>query len=345
MNIAYILPSLSGAAPVAVIELLSRLMTQYGHTCIVYYFDDKVELSFNCRTEKIDTGQSMDFSRFDVVHSTGMRPDIFVAKHREYSGRTKYVTTIHNFFIEDFTSQYNWFVAQVFGRRWMSKVNRFDVVTVLSNVGVTYYNKWITKPKLTFAYNARMIDETLQLTEQEKQILLKFKGNSILIGTNAMLSPIKGIDQLIKVLPQLHNHKLFIVGDGKSREELEALTIKLGVANRCYFAGFCKNAYRYLSFYDIYATPSHSEGFSLSSLEAAQFKKNTILSDIPIFREIFDEQEVSFFTLNNTESLVEAINRATNNNQLGDKMYQRFLKCYTPEKMYQRYLTIYYGEI
>lgn len=335
MNIAYILPSLNGTAPVIVIQLLSSLMLKNGHACEVFYFDDKKSIDFDCPTQKIEMNVSIDFSQFDVIHSTGMRPDLYVAKFREYSGKTKYITTIHNFFIEDFTSQYNWLIAQFFGRRWMKSVDKLDKAVLLSRVAVKYYKKWIKEATLTYAYNARSID-----LDQKIDFPIEKKGFNV-IGINAMLSPIKGVEQVIKALPSLPEYMLFIAGDGKSRLDLERLAIKIGVNDRCYFAGYVKDAYRFMKFYDIYVACSRSEGFGLMLLEAAQYKVSTVCSKIPVFEEIFSPGEVSFFELDNIASLVDAIKNVPN----GKKMYGRYKKCYTPQKMYERYLEIYNGKI
>lgn len=40
---------------------------------------------------------------------------------------------------------------------------------------------------------------------------------------------------------------------------------------------------------------SRSEGFPLSLLEAMIYKRNIVCSDIPIFKEILSENEVTFF--------------------------------------------------
>ena len=342
MNIAYILSSLANAAPIRVMELLSRLMTLHGHTCIVFYLDEKTDtLPFSCQTQRFSTKQTLDFTAYDIVHSSGLRPDRYVARTREFGGRTKYLSTIHNFFIEDFTSQYNWLVAQYCGRRWMQSLNKFDAVVTLSRVGVDYYTKWIKKASLKCVYNARVIDGSGELNEAELRQLNKFKGDSKLIGINALLSPVKGIDQVIRSLVFMPDYKLFIVGDGKSRESLELLALRLNILDRCFFAGFRRDAHRYLTHYDVYVMSSYSEGFPLALLEAAQYKIPTVCSSIPIFQEIFHPDEVSFFELNNIPSLSDAIRRATNNKELGERMYARYIKDYTPENMYTHYQNIY----
>lgn len=345
MKIAYILPSLANAAPIHVIELLSRLMVQNGHCCCVYYFDEKSELEFTCPTYRIDSKTPIDFTLFDIVHSTGVRPDMYVARFREFRGKTKYITTIHNFFIEDFTSQYNWFIAHIYGRLWMRNLNKLDCVVTLSNVGVKYYSRWIKKAHLTYAYNARTIDKSAKLSVEEIVELNNFKGSCKLIGLNAMLSPVKGVDLIIKAVRELPNYKIFIVGEGKARKKLEQLVERLNVRDRCLFVGFKKDAYRYLFYYDIYAIPSRSEGFPLALLEAAQYRLPTICSNIAIFQEIFSEDEVMFFDLNDIHTLIDAIKNVTINIEMRERFFHRYQMCYTPEKMYERYLAIYNGKI
>ena len=52
---------------------------------------------------------------------------------------------------------------------------------------------------------------------------------------------------------------------------------------------------------------SFSEGFPLALLEAGGIGKPIVCSDIEIFRELFNDNEVCFFELNNTISLTNAI--------------------------------------
>lgn len=331
MRIAYILPSIGSAAPIVVVQLLSTLMAQNGHICEVFYFDHKDNcIQFICPTKRISFYESIDLSKFDIVHSSGIRPDIYVARNRDYFNRTKYITTIHNFFIEDFSSQYNLFIAHVVGRVWMHYVNKFDEVVLLSKFAVKYYSNWLTT-KLVYVGNARYIDKNIKV---EFPII---KDDYKILGVNAMLSSVKGVDQIIRALPFLPNYKLFIAGDGKVRNELEVLAGNLGVKDRCYFAGYVKDAYRYMEHYDVYVASSRSEGFPLMLLEAAQYKVPTVCSKIPVFEEIFSPEEVAFFELDNIPSLVEAIRNVPD----GKKMYKRYINCYTPQKFYERYLEIY----
>ena len=341
MKIAYIVPSLANKGPVIVVKELVDQMTSNGHECTVFYFDDIQQLSFACSTKRLFQNERINFLEFDIIHSHGIRPDWYVYRYREYSGKVRYLSTVHSYVFQDLSYQYNYFIAQVFGRFWMRWLRKHDKIVTLSMNAMKYYEQWINNDKLTYAYNTRSIDKTKKLSDNELKELLDFKGTDILIGVNALLSPVKGIDILIKALPALPEYKLFIVGDGKSRKSLEQLARIKGVYNRCYFVGVKADAYRYLPYYDIFAMPSRSEGFPLALLEAAFFSKNSVVTDIPIVKEAFTTEEVSMFQLSKPETIVGAILKATNNSDMGEKMYEKYTLCYSPENMYRKYILIY----
>lgn len=346
MNIAYIVPSLANRGPVIVVKDLVSQMVRHSHNCEVYYFDDKPSpIGFDCPTRRIGPNETIDFTCFDIVHSHGMRPDRYVAKYREYSGATRYISTVHNYVFEDFRYQYNWLVAQTYGRKWIYTLQKFDTIVALSDHARHYYLRWFPPAKTTFAYNTRILDPQAILATSWRDELLAFKKDATLIGTNALLTRRKGIDLLINALPSLPTCKLFIVGEGKERSRLEQQAKRQGVADRCFFAGYRQNASLYLPFYDIYALPSRSEGFPLSLLEAACYGKICVASNLPIIQECFTGEQIAIFELNKPITLVEAIEKAVADPQIGKRLQNKYLSDYSPEAMYERYIQIYYGTL
>lgn len=346
MNIAYVVPALSNKGPVVVVKELVSQFTRKGHCCTVYYFDDIIELKFDCSVVRLSNKEKIDFTQFDVVHSHGLRPDKYIFYNKpKFKINTLFISTLHNYVMEDLSYQYNWFVALFFGNIWMYWLNRHDKIVTLSQDAQKYYSKWFSLDKLTYAYNTRNPDRTKKLNKEELNEVNDFKGNSLLLGVNALLSTRKGVDMLIKALPYLPDHKLFIVGDGQSRKTLEELSQKLHVSERCYFAGYKPNAYRYLEYYDIFTMPSRSEGFPLSLLEASVYATPAVASNIPVIKEAFSNKEVSFFDLSNPNTIVDAIKIANENNLMGRNLYNKYLNSFSPEIMYERYLAIYKRQI
>lgn len=346
MRIAYIVPSLLNAGPVNVVHDLVEVMSQHGHECIVYYFDKKKAQRFSCKTQKISMWKHIDINRYDVVHTHGLRPNCYLLIHKPVYCTAHCITTFHNYVFEDYGYTYPNYVAVSGAYLTLASTFRHHKVIALSRDAINYYKRWIKEDKLVFVYNTRNVDFSRRLTFHEKEEILSFKKDSLLIGINSGVHPRKGIDLLIKALHLLpDNYKLFIVGDGVSREKYQCLSESLGVKDRIYWAGHREEAYRYLPYYDLYALPSRSEGFPLSVLEAAAWGKNIICSDIPVFKELYTNDEVSMFELPNIESLVEAIKRATGNPVYGINAKKKYEQMYSQEVFYNRHLKIYKGDI
>lgn len=341
MNIAYILPGLATKGPVIVVKDLVEQMIKNGHECSVFYFDDINEVEFLCPVYRIKFGHRIDFEKFDVIHSHGLRPDCYILRHKPLRSKSRFVTTLHNYVIRDLTSKYNRLTAYIFGNLWMLSLLRHDKIVVLSKDAIKYYSRWFNVSRLSCVYNSRKVFKNEELSETEKAEIIGFKKSDFLIGVNAYLSSRKGIDLLIRVLPQLDGYRLFVVGEGKILQDLRELTKQYEVEDRVYFAGYHKNAYRYLPYYDIYAIPSRSEGFPLAMLEAAAFGVPVVCSDIQVFKEIFTDNEVSFFILENLSSLAEAIKNGTGNYDMAQRMHQKYLNCYSLEMFYKQYIEVY----
>jgi len=133
---------------------------------------------------------------------------------------------------------------------------------------------------------------------------------------------------------------LVIIGDGPDLERLKNLVRGKGLDERCVFFGYKKNAYLFLEYIDIYMMTSYSEGFPLVMIEAAQYKKPIVCSNLPIFNEFFNENQVSFFELDNKHSLINAVKIAVNKkNILSKNIYDVYLEKYTKNIMGFNYYT------
>lgn len=341
MYIAYIIPSLRNVGPVLVVKELVKQMTKEGHYCHVFFFDNQKEVDMACPISQISFFKIMDFDKFDIVHTHGIRPDAYVFLHKKAHCRTRFISTLHNYIFRDLSYQYNKLIALIFGYLWIFFLSRHNSIVALSKDAVSYYRKWIKESRLTWAYNTRSIPLNEKLEAQELNQLVSFKQNHILIGVNALLTKRKGIDMLICSLKGLPQYKLFIIGDGKVKPHLVQLAKNCSVYDRVYFAGYHKDAYRYLPYYDVFAIPSRSEGFPLALLEASIIGVPTVCSDISVFKELYTDQEVSFFKLEDINSLIEAIKRVVVNRTYSENIHKKYINNYSPAKFAQKYIAIY----
>jgi glycosyltransferase involved in cell wall biosynthesis len=337
MNIAVILPSLKNKAPIQVAKDIAHQLIVKGCTVDVYYFDNITEVEFNCNIQRISLMEEIDFIKYDVVHSHMLRADFYVWWHRKKITAIC-VSTLHNEIEKVLKDYYNIIVSKIFTRLWITFLKSHDEVICLSKYAKEQLLSSYNLKKVNYIYNGRTVKEG-QIAESDIDILLEKKQKFILLGVIANISNIKGIDQIIDSLVVLEDYCLIIVGEGPERNRLEIKAAKLNVKERCVFFGYRENAHLFLQYIDIYMMTSFSEGFPLVLLEAAQYKKAVVCSNLPIFEEFFNSEEVVFFLLNNIESLVTAIECAYSKRvQLSINIYSKYIECYSADIMGGNYL-------
>lgn len=346
MKIAYILSSLSNSGPILVAYDLVKLMVEHGHIVKVYYFDDKINLDFPCSTEKIKMTSNITIDNYDVIHCHGLRPDLYMLLHNPLWHKVPVCSTIHSYMFRDHAYTYGKYRSYLTSLLVLASTLRDDKVVLLSKDMMEYYKPYLPTRKLTYAYNTRICETTKQLSDSERNELLNFKGNHVLLCSVSGLNRRKGLSQIIKALPLLHNVKYCVVGDGAERQSLEQQAKTLGVSDRVLFVGAKPAGYRYLPYADIFVMPSYSEGFPLAMLEAACFSTAVVCSDLPIFREVFNDDEIVVHTLDDTDSLVRAIRKAiASKAAFGNAIHKTYMECYSPECFYKRHIEIYEGLI
>ena len=344
MRVLFIVPSLKNAGPVIVVYDLVHLLIKRGHKCCVCYFDKIEELKFGCEVVQISMRQKINFSDYDIVHTHGYRPQLYVFLHKSWNkSSTRFVTTMHNYLFSDFGYTYGKIRGLIYGTLYLLVNLRADKIVALSKDAQHYYSRFLPSCKLTYAYNTRVCDFSKKLSTEEERELLAFRGESArLVGTSCALSPLKGLDLIIQALQELPQTKFCIIGDGKIKNDLIQLSVKLKVSDRVLFLGYKKDAYKYLPYFDVYAIPSHSEGFPLAMLEAAAYGKSIVASNLSVFKEIFTGDEISIFDLNDEKSVPNAIERAfLEKEKLSRNAKLKYGNVYSPDNFVSRYLAIY----
>lgn len=344
MKIAFIVPSLVNKGLVIVPHTIIKNIIYKVDLIDVYYFDDNFTLEFPCSTYKVDMKKSIDFDKYDIIHTHGYRPDKYVNKWRVNIKKAKTVCTIHSDIAEDFRYSYNKLVSIIFTPIWLNMIKKNDAVVVISNkLNSLYSNKF---ENVFRVYNGIDIDlDELCIEEEYVDRINKFKKrNLMIIGSYATLNKIKGIDQVINLLAIRNDVAFVFIGEGKEVKVLESLAEKLGVLDRVLFFPYLKKPYNYAHLFDIYAMPSRSEGFGLALVEAALAKVEIVCSDIDVFHEIFNETEVTFFKLEDLNSLNLAITEAYLFKGIkSQKAYLRAEKYFSGMVMGDNYLELYRG--
>ena len=343
MRIAYIIPSLVANGPCIVAHDLVEVMTQHGNDCEVFYFDEKGTLHFPCPVHHISMNDKIDLESFDVVHSHEFRPNLYVLFHKVAG--PKYVCTLHNYLFRDYRSTYGWIKGKVWACLFLLSIARHDCCVALSKDMMRYYEHFLHKEKLTYAYNTRMIDDTCGGVEDSDiyKRIVDFKGeNGKLLGTNCRILKRKNLNLVFKAMTLLpNNYRFVIVGDGPDKELVKRQAVEAGVSDRVLFAGRCEDAYKLLPLYDVFVIPSETEGFPLSLLEAAYFERKCVCSDLEIFKECFTEDEVKIFRLYDFRELALKIKEISVDANIGKRLRKKYDEAYSMDCFYKRYMEIY----
>lgn len=152
------------------------------------------------------------------------------------------------------------------------KFNYFDHIIAVSNAArdgfihtfKDFHSKIVVINNI-FDVNKLKTKETITLSGNQK---IMFVGR---------LTKSKGVDILIlefkKVLEQIKNVKLYIIGDGEEKENLMQLVKDNNLASQVEFLGSINNPFPYMKAADLIVSASKSEALSVNLMEALALKK------------------------------------------------------------------------
>lgn len=343
-KVAIIVPRLIQKGPVIVIRsIINSLCSHTDYDICLFYMFDKIDHDMGIKAKMYKLPWfSFPLNDFDIIHTNGLIPDIYA-----YFNRRKirnHFVTIHNFVFKDLKFKYGIVLSFIIGYIWLFSWRKADKLICVSESLNKYYSRWFDSSKLHTIYNG--VGEYPFSVEPAGDIintikLFRSKGLQI-IGTVGVLEKRKGIDFLIHVLSLRSNLALVIIGEGSNKNSLEKLAKNTNTDDRCLFCGFTRSPRQFYKYFDYYISPSLSEGYGLSLVEAVSAKIPVVCSDIEVFKELFKDNEISFFKINDLNSLIETL-------QLSDiklkgkseLAYNRYQRDYTVSIMAGKYSNLY----
>ncbi|RBW49728.1 glycosyltransferase [Marinobacter sp. F3R11] len=135
---------------------------------------------------------------------------------------------------------------------------------------VTY--EFIPRKKIQVVYNGISPLKRDDLEVQKVRESLRIPQDAFVVGTVSRLDPVKNQSMMLRAFKEFNekypDSYLLMVGDGPDKEKLVALAKELGIDERTVFTGFINNPVHYLSAMDVFLLSSHTEGTSMTLLEA-----------------------------------------------------------------------------
>lgn len=226
-------------------------------------------------------------------------------------------TTIHDVLFLDvkgLTSFLGIMIRKYFYQRAINKskviftVSQFSKERIIKNLRTKKKQIVVTYNSVpSWFINANQIKEKIDSDLQKKDDYILFVGN---IKAHKGLSVL--LDAYKILLDQNFSTKLYIVGNANNfRTEDKTVFSKIQEfkENSIVFTGKITNEQlkEYYSKAKLLVQPSFYEGFGMPPLEALHCKTNVVLSDIPVFLEIYKDFPVTFFRCGNAQDLAQKI--------------------------------------
>ncbi|WP_178137976.1 glycosyltransferase [Moritella viscosa] len=336
MNVCFLITSLARKGPILVVQDIANLLVEYNHEVSVFYFDDIVEVDFNpaVKIKKVKFPSFINFISYDVVHSHLLRGDTMGFLNRKTINRL--ISTCHSDYRYDLTLSHGRFLGAFVSYFWTYFYQKFDNVVFLTNVNKERYS----------INNSSIIANGRPINNSEKKIDLGLEANlkgKFVIGACAYVTKRKGFHQVIDYLDKSpKSDEIFVlVGEGPELNNLKKLANEKNVSERCFFIDFKEDVSSYLKRFDLFILTSSSEGMPLSLIEAASLKCPIVATNIPVIKEMFSSDEVSFYDYGSIESLKEAVREIRVNSNYSENVYRKYLSSYTVEKMVDKYILTY----
>ena len=143
----------------------------------------------------------------------------------------------------------------------------------------------------------------------------------------------KSVDHLlrafVKVLEQVPEARLAVVGDGDDRPRLEQIAKELGIADRVEFTGFVseEEKVRWLNRAWVVVNPSSKEGWGLTMTEANACGTPVVAANSPGLRDAVKHGETGLlYPYGDVDALADAVTRILTDEKLRSKLREGGLK-------------------
>lgn len=351
MRIAMIVPSLKEKGPVIVAENIAYYSNEMEFIFISLRKNSHVDKKrFNLKGIKyfeLDMGKIpkfRDYSKLrrllvelniDIVHSHSFWPTVF-----NYFLRRSYktITTLHNNPFEDFVFEYNSFLGSIMAKIMIHSCKSLDKSVAISEY-VQAIHKKVGVVNTCVIYNG--IEEKSQNSYKE------ITEEDITIVSISVLNKVKNLRESLDVFKTMKDHglkvKYLIIGDGPEKVSLQGYCKEKEIVD-VEFKGAIprEKVFEYLSKSSFLLSTSKSEGFGLVVVEAMMMGVIPICYEIPVMKEIIDDQRNGII-FTNSEEAVHKMKDIMNYkiNEVSENAKNKYKKYFKVEDMSNNYVEVY----
>lgn len=166
------------------------------------------------------------------------------------------------------------------------------------------------------------------------------------IGCVARYEDQKGLDRLIRAMPELPDARLVLVGDGSRRADLVDLAAELDLGDRVEVGPWSEEARSLIAAFDVFALASVDEAFPLTIVEAMLAGTPVVATDVGSVREaVIDGETGLLVPSGDHQALVGALRRMLDDPDLADGLAagarELAERSFTAERMADGYRSVW----
>ena len=183
------------------------------------------------------------------------------------------------------------------------------IICVSENIKKSFTDLWEIKASVEVLYNINESDKIIKFSKESQEEMEE--SESVNIISVGRLVEQKGYDRLINVHKKLLENgikqNVFIVGEGRLREDLEKQIKRENVQDTFQLIGFKENPYKYVAKADLFVCSSRSEGFSTAVTESLILGIPVVSTEVSGAGELLGDNEYGIITPNTEEGLYKGL--------------------------------------
>ena len=323
-----------GGAERVLVDLVNRLSTEYSITVFTIYDGGELKKELNPNVKKIALYRK-PFSELTKIEKIKASLELILYRKKIYEAIMKrdFDTEIaflegpitRLFSVKSNTNKIAWIhndISKVYGSGIKAKLKRiidgfaykkYNKIVFVSKENQKDFNKeykWANKDNEEIIRN--YIDYKKVLEKAEEKVELPYIDKEINLLTVCRLVEQKALDRFIKVQKALEQKgihiKIYIVGDGPLRFNLQKEIDEEVLTNRFILLGKKENPYPYIKYCDYFCLLSYYEGYGMVLEEAKILNKPIILTNTAA-KECANGYKKAIILDNNFEAIVKGLEK------------------------------------
>ena len=323
-----------GGAERVLVDLANRLSMEYSVTVFTIYDGGELKKELNSNIKKIALYRK-PYKEFTKVEKIKASLKLILYKNKIYEAIMKrgFDTEIaflegpitRLFAVKSNTNKIAWIhndISKVYGSGIKAKIKKivdgieykkYKRLVFVSKENLEDFNKeykWASKNNEEIIRN--YIDYKKVLEKAEENVELPYIDKEINLLTVCRLVEQKALDRFIKVQKELERNgihtKIYIVGDGPLRFNLQKEIDEEGLTDRFILLGQKENPYPYIKYCDYFCLLSYYEGYGMVLEEAKILNKPIILTNTAA-KECAKGYKKAIVLDNNFEGIVKGLEK------------------------------------